>query len=227
MSGSGVLQEWLGDAALGAFLEAQFGREPTARPGAAMPAVPLFQWPAFDLLLGRRELDALVVRGGREFRVPPPRDLAELRQLLAGGLGLVIRRAERLDAALAELGRRLARDVGGEVHVQLFATAARTNGFGWHYDAEHVFIVQTAGAKTFYFRRNTIDPAPDPARPPDFARIREETTPKLTCRLEPGDWLYLPRGWWHVAVAESDALSISLGAAPARPATPSASPHTD
>jgi 50S ribosomal protein L16 3-hydroxylase len=208
-----MLAHWLGELPLATFLDSVFGREPLARPAAAAAAIPLFEWRTFDALLGRRELDALVVRGGREFAVPPPRDRAELGRLLASGLGLVIRRAERLDPGLAGLARRLAQELAGQVHVQLFVTAARTNGFGWHYDAEHVFIVQTVGTKTFYFRCNTVDPPRDAAQtaPPDFARVREETTPRLTCRLEPGDWLYLPRGWWHVAVAESDSLSISLG----------------
>jgi ribosomal protein L16 Arg81 hydroxylase len=150
-------------------------------------------------------------RVGRGLAVPPPRRLAELQRLLTTGLGLVIRRAERFDGGLAELASGLACDLAGEVHAQLFVTAARTNGFGWHYDTEHVFIVQTAGAKTFYFRRNTLEPFADRTRQPDFTRVREETTPRMSCRLEPGDWLYLPRGWWHVAVADTDSLSISLG----------------
>jgi hypothetical protein len=208
-----LLQGWLGELPLDAFRQRIFGREPTARPGVAAPETALLQWPQLDALLGRRGLDVLVVRAGRELALPPPRDRAELAGLLVRGLGLVIRHAERLDAGLAELGARLAHDLGGRAHVQLFVTAARTNGFGWHYDAEHVFIVQTAGAKTFYFRRNTVA-APE-AGAPDFTRVREETTPRMSCRLEPGDWLYLPRGWWHVAIAESDSLSISLGVTPA------------
>ena len=36
---------------------------------------------------------------------------------------------------------------------------------------------------------------------------RERRTPG-----HPGDWLYIPAGWWHVAFARTDSLSISAGA---------------
>src|SRR5947199_5431507 len=29
--------------------------------------------------------------------------------------------------------------------------------------------------------------------------------------LIPGDWLYVPRGWWHCARATEDSLSLSIG----------------
>ena len=44
----------------------------------------------------------------------------------------------------------------GTAHVQLFVTPAETHGFSWHYDAEEVFIVQTAGVKDYLLRENTV-----------------------------------------------------------------------
>lgn len=208
-----VLQQWLGATPVADFRVSVLGREPLARPAAARAAAPLLQWPTLDRLLRRPDLDVLVVRAGREGGPARPRGLAGLRRLMDAGLGLVVRRAERQDEGLARLGRDVARDLAGSAHVQLFVTAGGTNGFSWHYDAEEVFIVQTAGSKDYYFRRNTIDPDPAPGARPDFARVREETTPVMTATLAPGDWLYLPRGWWHVARARTDSLSISLGVA--------------
>lgn len=208
-----MLQQWLGDVPVADFLASFFGRAPLARPSAAAAEAPLLQWETVDRLLRGKALDVLVVRGGREWPVPPPADRAGLSRLLASGLGLVVRRAERADPGLAALGARLGAELAGTVHVQLFVTAAGTSGFGWHYDAEDVFLVQTHGTKDVFFRRNTLleEPAGAPGAPPDFARVREETSPHMTCRLLPGDWLYLPRRWWHVALARSDSLSISLG----------------
>jgi hypothetical protein len=209
-----LLQRWLGDTPLADFLRDHLGRAPLARPAAAAAAVPRFDWPTLGRLLARPGLELLVVRGGRELPAAPPRGPSALRRLLDAGAGVVVRRAERHDAGLAGLAEDLARDLPGEVHVQLFATAKGTSGFGWHYDAEEVFIVQTHGEKDYFFRRNTLDPRPVPGAQPDFGRIREETTPTMTCALWPGDWLYLPRGWWHVARARTDSLSISLGVRP-------------
>jgi ribosomal protein L16 Arg81 hydroxylase len=76
---------------------------------------------------------------------------------MARGIGVVIRRAERNHPDLAALAAAFVRNLPGEVHLQLFVTPAGTNNFGWHYDVEDVFIVQTAGAKDCYFRENTVD----------------------------------------------------------------------
>jgi hypothetical protein len=209
-----VLKEWLGETPIDAFRASHLGRMPLARPSAASDAVRFFDWDTLDPLLRHPDLDVLTIRGGREDPAPRPRGLEEARRLLAGGVGLVVRRAERHDQGLAALGRRLTQDLPGRFHVQLFVTAAGTHGFSWHYDAEEVFIVQTRGEKDYFFRRNTLDPEPVPGAQPDFARVREESTPIMTATLLPGDWLYLPRGWWHVAKARTDSLSISLGVTP-------------
>jgi len=215
------LQRWLGDdLPVERFAREVMGRQPFARPAAAADAMPCLQWETLGRLLPREDLDVLVVRGGREHDdVPRPRDLEGLRALLDRGLGLVVRRAERRDPGLATLGSALGRELGGRaVHVQLFVTAGETNGFGWHYDAEEVFIVQTEGTKDYYFRENTVSPPGGAGAggragdaQPTFERVREERSPVMTATLVAGDWLHLPRGWWHVAKARSDSLSISLG----------------
>ena len=215
-----MLRTWLDDTPLADFLAHALGRQPMARPSSARQAMPLFEWPTLDRILGAPRLDVLVVRQGREWAGAPPRGLEELRPLLQRGFGVVVRRAERHDAGLAGLARSFARDLPGRIQIQLFATPAGSQGFGWHYDAEEVFIVQTCGSKDYYFRRNTLDPEPVLGAQPDFGRVRDETSPTMTCTLEPGDWLYLPRGWWHVAKARCDSLSISLGVVPSRPAGP-------
>ncbi|AKF09305.1 JmjC domain-containing protein [Sandaracinus amylolyticus] len=211
-----MLGEWLAGSSIDRFRAEQLGRAPFASPGTAREAIARFDWDTLDRVLRAPDLDALVVRRGRAEDVALPRDLATLRALFARELGVVVRRAERHDHALAAMAHDLARDVPGEAHVQLFVTPGRSHGFGWHYDAEEVFIAQTAGSKTYYFRRNTIDPDPTPGAQPDFARVREETTPLMSCTLVAGDWLYLPRGWWHVAKAIEDSLSISIGITPPR-----------
>ena len=89
--------------------------------------------------------------------MPAPKTLAEVRALLLEGVGLVIRRAQQLDACLARLAASLTQNIPGEVHVQLFVTSAGTHSFGWHYDDEDVFIVQTEGSKDYLFRDNTVE----------------------------------------------------------------------
>lgn len=210
-----TLAAWLAPTTLGEFARGHLGRRPFARPDAAASTAGAFPWDALGRVLGSPdEPDVLVVRKGSALDLPPPRTLDDARALMTRGAGLVVRRAERQDAALAALADDLARDLPGETHVQLFVTPAGTHGFGWHYDFEEVFIVQTAGVKDYYFRANTVDRATPVGAQPDFGAVRRETSPLGTVRLVAGDWLYLPARWWHVAKCVEDSLSISLGVLP-------------
>ena len=38
------------------------------------------------------------------------------------------------------------------------------------------------------------------------------SAPMLTCVLRPGDWLYVPTGWWHAAQGlEGDSITLAIG----------------
>jgi hypothetical protein len=208
------MREWLGDTSVSSFCRTHLGSAPFARPGGAASAVPLLDWDAIGRVLGGEppRPDVLVVADARLVEVPAPRSLPGLRALLARKWGVVVRRAERCDAGLAQLARAFESDLDGEVQLQLFVAPADTHGFGWHFDAEHVFIAQTAGVKDYYFRANTVSP-PREAKP-DFTRFRSERSPLATARLIAGDWLYIPARWWHVARCVEDSLSISVGVRP-------------
>jgi 50S ribosomal protein L16 3-hydroxylase len=209
-----MLRDWLGDEELEEFWR-QFGKTPCARPGTAGAALEVCSWASLDEMLRQNPApDVLVIRRGQEVDAPVPRSLAELHALFAHGVGIVVRHAERQQPALAAYCAALGRELPGEQRVLVFATPPNVNGFGWHYDAEEVFIVQTEGQKDYYFRRNTIDPEPRRGAQPDFSRIRAERTPLMSCSLWAGDWLYLPRGYWHVAQPRAASLSISIGIFP-------------
>lgn len=207
-----MVEQWLGGLPLAEFRSEHFQRRPLARQGTAINAMGVCDWSDLDVLLSARpEPDTLVVTRGVATADPAPRSLSALRALFAHARGIVVRDAERQLAPLAALGRAFARDIPGRQRVLIFATPRGTHGFGWHYDAEDVFIVQTAGQKTYYFRENTLVPCPQLGAQPDFTVFARETTPLMSCVLAPGDLLYLPRGYWHVAKPCSDSLSMSLG----------------
>lgn len=210
-----VLQSWLGDLRLERFKAEYLGRKPIARPDRARSATGACDWSVLERLLSARPDDVLVVGRGRIHGTPPPHSVVELLELFERGIGLAIRAPERFSPEIAELASAFGHDVPGVQRVIVFATPKQTHGFGWHYDAEDVFVVQTAGDKSYYFRPNSIDPDPKPGGQPDFRTFRHETTPIMECRLVAGDWLYLPRGYWHVARANQDSLSVSIGVFPA------------
>jgi cupin superfamily protein len=215
-----MLGTWLSPRSLEEFVLQHMGRAPHAQPSTASNALDLFDWDVLERLLdgfasgNGPEPDVLVAHRGQLVDVPAPRSLKEVRKLMAQSLGVVLRKAERHDARLATLADAFARDLPGQVHVQLYVTPAGTQTFGWHYDQEEVFIAQTVGVKDYYIRENTVEPVSRGPRLPDFSAVRRETSQLLSARLIPGDWLYIPSRWWHLVSSVEDALSISIGVVP-------------
>jgi 50S ribosomal protein L16 3-hydroxylase len=210
-----MLRDWLAPVTVEAFIESCLRRVPYARPSAATNALPLLDWDVLSAVLeARPSPDVLVATRGRLVDIPAPKSLSAVRELMHRGLGVVVRKAELHDRNLAELARAFAGDLHGEVHVQLYATPANTQTFGWHFDFEDVFIAQTVGTKDYYFRDNTVARHVVPGPHPDFGAISRETSPLLSSTLIPGDWLYIPSRWWHLVRSLEDALSISIGVVP-------------
>jgi 50S ribosomal protein L16 3-hydroxylase len=209
-----LLQSWLGDVSVAQFRADHLGRHPLARPNTAQSIVEACNWNVLDRALTRGPDDILVVARGKLLDLPPPRSMPQLRALFGLGIGIALREAERHSPEIAAIATGVANELPGDQRVIVFATPAGTHGFGWHYDAEDVFIVQTAGDKTYYFRRNTLEHRPARGVQPDFRTFDRETTPIMACTLQSGDCLYLPRGYWHVARAHTAALSLSIGVFP-------------
>jgi ribosomal protein L16 Arg81 hydroxylase len=210
-----MLRDWLAPDSVEAFVQEHLARSPLARPSAAEPVRRLLDWQVFGSLLGADPPpDVLVATRGLLVQTAAPRSLEEARRLMQQGFGIVVRQSERHSEDFAELARSFAEDLPGEVHVQLYATPAGTQTFGWHYDHEDVFIAQTVGIKDYYFRENTVSGLCARGQRPDFAAVRRETSQLLAAKLIPGDWLYIPRRWWHLVRSVEDALSISLGIVP-------------
>lgn len=211
-----MLSGWLAPTTVEEFRRTHLQRLPFARPGAATDARARCSWQTVERLFRNRPAPAfLAVRDTRLIDVEPPDSLAGLRALLRGGVAFVLRRTERHDEGLRELATAFAADLPGDVHIQLFVTPAGSFSFGWHYDFEDVFVAQMEGTKRYYFRRNTVDLDTPRDAKPDFAALRRETTPLGGADLAPGDWLYLPTRWWHVARSLEDCVSMSVGVWPA------------
>jgi 50S ribosomal protein L16 3-hydroxylase len=209
-----MLREWLSPVPVADFVRTHLGRQPSARPGAAAGVIQSFDWEVLEQVLATRPPDILIARAGRLVNAPVPGDLRAARKLMSQELGIVIRNSERQHAGLAALAQAFALDLPGEVHVQLYVTPAGTQTFGWHFDLEDVFIAQTVGVKDYYFRENTVAPSVAPGSPLDFSSVRQETSPLFTSQLIAGDWLYIPRRWWHLVSSVEDSLSISIGVLP-------------
>ena len=187
-----------------------FQREPVALPAAAAQTAPLLNWGTVAQLVDSHP-DMLVVRNGDLRNDAPPATFESAMALFKEGYSLVMRRCERHHPLLRTLADAVGRELEGDVSIQTYVTPARFQSFGWHYDCEDVFVVQTTGVKEFFLRRNTVNPSPTLDAMPRDMHYERETTPALAVTLARGDLLYIPRGWWHVAKSTEDALSLSIG----------------
>lgn len=207
-----MISAWLGLTPRQQFLAEHFHRAPFASQGGARSAVPYLEWDTIARLVSARPRpDVLVARSGSLQDGREPGSTEDFVALLQDGCSVVVRHAERFDRRLAELAQTVAAEFAGDVTVHLFATPAGCHGFGWHYDCEDVFLAQTSGEKEYFLRRNTVNPEPTIDVMPKDMQFERETSPTMACTMVRGDWLYIPRGWWHVARAKEHSLAISIG----------------
>jgi 50S ribosomal protein L16 3-hydroxylase len=205
------VQRWLGEFSGARFVEQYFHRLPFALAGAAAACCELGQWETVGRILRQPDADALVCRRNEQYAGEAPRSEQEARELSDQGYTILIRHAERHDSQLACLAADFAKDFAGPVNVHIYATPASQYGFGWHYDAEDVFIVQTTGKKEYSLRKNTVNPWPLEETLPQDMRYGREIMPLMRCLLAPGDWLYIPVGYWHMGEARETAISLAIG----------------
>lgn len=205
-----VIEELFGDMPFAKFIEEYYLKLPFARASGYGRALEWGNWDAIDKLLVHAEIDAIAGRAGE--RWPGDSIVPEnARRIVAEGYTLGIRHAHRHDPGLGRLADEFEAAFGGEVDVHLYCTPAGEQGFGWHYDAEEVFILQTAGAKQWRLRKNTVHPWPLIETIPSDQLYEREIMPMMECILLPGDWLCIPGGYWHSAQAGEESISLSIG----------------
>lgn len=212
-----MLAEWVQPLGVEDFSRAYLHRSAWALPHSARSALDVLDWDVLgEVLAADTPADIIVCARGERLPLPAPHDLTELRAYMRMGIGLAMRHTQRCHPRLAAMADAFARELpgAGAVQVQVFVTPGGTHGFGWHYDIEDVFIAQTAGTKDYYFRKNTVD-VDTPFPPRDFSGFHTESSVLQTAMLVPGDFLYIPSRWWHMAVCREDSLSISVGVMPA------------
>ncbi|MFD8217616.1 JmjC domain-containing protein [Streptomyces sp. NPDC059697] len=124
---------------------------------------------------------------------------------------------DRLDRRTPR-ARRRPRSAPGELaahphQVNAYASWTPTEGFGIHWDDHDVIVVQVEGAKRWRLYGPTRQAPmhhdvafPEPPPEPPVADVV----------LNPGDVLYLPRGWWHAVTADqgTDSLYLTCGIGP-------------
>jgi hypothetical protein len=102
-----------------------------------------------------------------------------------------------------EFAAALGSDLGHPVQVNAYVTPPSSRGFSAHYDVHDVFVLQLSGTKRWVIHAPVLD-APLRSQPwgdrsQAVASAARTTEPLIETVLEPGDALYLPRGFLHAA----------------------------
>ncbi|MFI5806806.1 cupin domain-containing protein [Streptomyces sp. NPDC051561] len=188
----------------------------------------LFSTAAVDELIARRGLRTPFLRvakngatlpdtsftssGGVGATITDQLDDTALWRSFADGATLVLQALQRTWAPVTDFASRLGTELGHPVQANAYVTPPQNRGFDAHYDVHDVFVLQIAGTKRWVVHEPVH---PDPLRDQPWTEHRAAVTeaaqgePRIDTLLEPGDVLYLPRGWLHAAEAQG-AVSVHL-----------------
>ncbi|MCS6625431.1 cupin domain-containing protein [Roseibacterium beibuensis] len=144
---------------------------------------------------------------------------AKIEVLLSTGASLVVNEIQSMSPALSAVAEMLGRTFAATVGANAYCSFSGIQAFGTHFDLHDVFAIQTEGEKTWRLYEGRAD-APVSYPPGTDAEVRrwfQETRGPLReeIRMRPGDLLYLPRGWYHDALADSQAsLHVTFSVTP-------------
>ena len=124
-------------------------------------------------------------------QISPPK----LAELLRRGATFIVNAISDMHPRLKTLVVNMERVLHAKVNMNMYAGWRTDNGFDQHWDDHDFFILQVAGQKKWEVYEDT---RPQPLEAED-KMTRRPTNPLWSGVLTPGDVLYVPRGWWHIA----------------------------
>jgi hypothetical protein len=134
---------------------------------------------------------------------------AEFQRHLRDGATLVLDAVDELHEPITALAESLEGVFRQRIQVNAYAGWRTSHGFDLHWDDHDVLILQIAGRKRWKVwgmtRKYPLAKDVEPATPPTDAPLWEGL-------LNDGDLLYIPRGWWHVAIPlDEPTLHLTVG----------------
>jgi len=113
------------------------------------------------------------------------------------GYTMILMEYEQHSPAMLRLRHDVERAFHAPLMTHVYLTPRNSQGFSPHWDPTNVFILQFTGTKDWaiYDSPISLPTTRQPLYPGDWTRV----APTLTATLEPGDLLYIPRGFVHEA----------------------------
>lgn len=126
--------------------------------------------------------------------------------LFNSGATIVIQAGQRYFDHLSKCCFQLSQKFNAPVQANLYITPDKSVGFNPHWDTHDVFVVQISGTKTwnlYGFEKEL------PTKNQTFVSKGYSKQPLATIQVRPGDFLYVPRGYVHDAIAD-DGISAHI-----------------
>ncbi|MDR6437705.1 hypothetical protein J2790_002854 [Paenarthrobacter nicotinovorans] len=230
VKGGGVLETRLIDVGREQFASDVWGRSALLTRGVSDFA-DVFSSSAVDELISRRGLRTpflRVAKGGSTLpessftsqagvgaTISDQLDDTALWRKFADGATLVLQALHRTWDPVATFSSRLSTELGHPVQANAYITPPQNRGFDDHYDVHDVFVLQIEGTKRWIIHEPVHE---DPLRTQPWTDRSDAVAQAakgeayIDTILEPGDVLYLPRGWLHAAQAQGKvSIHLTLG----------------
>jgi bifunctional lysine-specific demethylase and histidyl-hydroxylase NO66 len=226
-SDGGAVERCVGDAA--AFVRDHWATAPLLRRGAgpegfddllSLDGVDRFlstspRTPAFRLVKDGQPLPPAAYTKSGRIGSQPLADLADAGKVydhFHAGATIVLQGLHRWWPPLTAFCRDLELFLTHPVQVNAYLTPPASRGLGVHHDTHDVFVLQVHGRKLWQVWDAAVPfPLPHQRKLPPGAEA-PAGPPLVDAELAPGDCLYVPRGFRHVArTAETASLHLTVG----------------
>lgn len=143
-------------------------------------------------------------------------DPARVTALLKDGASLLLNDIDTLNPGLAAVAHTLEETLESRVQGNLYCSSRQRQAFPSHFDTHDVYAVHVEGEKLWRIYEGRLDhPVSHPAFKGQPASFHESAKGKIVAEilLRPGDLLYIPRGTYHDAIAQTDGtVHVAFGA---------------
>jgi hypothetical protein len=171
------------------------------------------RYPAFRLVKAGEQFDVSAYTVDLPWRPVPFSGTADVERVVAefdGGATIVLQGLHLTWTPLARVCRALEAVLGHPVQANAYYTPRHSQGLGVHHDTHDVLVLQVAGEKRWLVYEPAVELPLREQRYRDEFGGPGQVVEDLV--LQPGDTLYLPRGWLHEALtSESDSLHLTIG----------------
>lgn len=135
--------------------------------------------------------------------------------IIEEGATLVLNKINSRIPEVNDVCRQVSKYLGVKCNANGYAAFGGDGSFGKHWDTHDVFAIQIVGKKLWKIYSPTFEKPLAHQNSKDYTRDCP-TSPVLEVILEPGDVLYLPRGWWHEAlpIPTEESFHIAVGLFP-------------